>query len=100
MEVADIYTYSPIQPNQIRLCRFRQNGDSLAAEFGMFSTDAPLPEYVALSYTWDVSASGPIQNWSIQLGERYLPVLDSLKPFFQALRSRNLTPDETWWWVR
>jgi Heterokaryon incompatibility protein (HET) len=99
MELLTSYTYDPVGPDQFRLCRFHQNGDSLAAELRVFPIDKPLPEYIALSYTWDLSAPDPNNNWAIQIGDRHLPVLDSLKPFFQALRSQDSMPDQAWWWI-
>ncbi|OQV09857.1 hypothetical protein CLAIMM_13937 [Cladophialophora immunda] len=99
MELSTSYTYDPVESDQFRLCRFHQNGDSLAAELRVFPFGKALPEYIALSYIWDLSAPEPNKNWTIQIEDRHLSVLDSLRPFFQALRSQNSIPDQVWWWI-
>jgi hypothetical protein len=65
-----------------------------------FSLDKPLPVYRSISYTW-VSGGGspPQKDFSIEVGMRPLPVLNTLQPFFQVLRSRNMLLDGKWWWI-
>lgn len=99
MEQTTSYFYDPIQPDQVRLCRFLQDGEYLSAALETFSVDGPPPRYTALSYTWALHQRGPTKNWTIQIGEKHLPVLDSLQPFVQALRTKGTLLDGTWWWI-
>ncbi len=99
MEQTTSYLYDPIQPNQLRLCRFLQYGDYLSTVLETFSAGGPLPCYNALSYSWAFHQLGPTKNWTIQIGEQHLPVLDSLQPFIQALRLKGTLLDGTWWWI-
>ncbi|KAF9698450.1 hypothetical protein EKO04_003823 [Ascochyta lentis] len=98
MDLTVRYAYDPIQPDQLRLCQFVQDGDYLVAIFKCFPADGPHPPYSALSYTWGLS-SHMAESWPLQIGQRYLPVLPSLWPFVQALRLREHLLDGTWWWI-
>jgi hypothetical protein len=94
------YTYDPIQPSQVRLVRFVQDGDHpISAVLKPFSLDEPLPVYHSISYTWASDGSPPRKSFRIGVGGRQLPVLDTLRPFFQALRDRNMLLDGKWWWI-
>ena len=99
MEQTTSYLYDPIQPDQLRLCRFLQDGDYLSAVLETFSVDGLSPYYNALSYAWALHRMVPTKNWTIQIGEQRLPVLDSLQPFVQALRLKGTLLDGTWWWI-
>lgn len=91
------YVHDPIQPEQLRLGRFLQDGDNLSAVLEIFSATDSLPRYYALSYTWALGETGPTKNWTIQIGGHQLPVLDSLQPFFHALKLRGTALHGTWW---
>lgn len=97
------YSYESIRADAIRLCRFTHDDDGnyVSAVLETFAADAPPPRYSALSYTWDSSSgqTGPRKNWAVRIGARYLPVLDSLLPFVQALRRKGALLDGTWWWI-
>ncbi|AEO59653.1 hypothetical protein MYCTH_2308117 [Thermothelomyces thermophilus ATCC 42464] len=94
-----LYTYNPIQPNQIRLVKFVQDGDHICAVLETFSFEEPLPVYRSISYTWASDGGRPQKNFKIEIDKRQLPVLNTLQPFFQALRSRNMLFDGKWWWI-
>jgi hypothetical protein len=93
------YFYHKIQPHQMRLCRFLEDADSLSATLEEFPGDGPYPQYNALSYTWGLNTGNASTSRTIQIGEKRLPVLDSLDSFFQALRTRDTLLDGTWWWI-
>jgi hypothetical protein len=99
MDFTALFPYDPIQPDQIRLFRFVQDSDYLSATLETFSANDSCPQYNALSYTWSTYNSGATKSWAIRIGEHDLPVLDSLEPFVQALRSRRALLDGTWWWI-
>jgi Heterokaryon incompatibility protein (HET) len=99
MELLASYEHDVIQPDQIRLCRFVKEDDSISAVLKTFSADTPFPDYTALSYTWSSVDGRPTKNYSIQIGEQRLPTLDSLQPFFRVLRSKHKLLDDTWWWI-
>lgn len=94
------YTYTAIRPGEIRLFRFVDDDKDIPSTvLETFSVDASLPPYSALSYTWGSDLHAPFKNSTVQIGTRHLPILDSLLPFFQALRSKGLLLDGTWWWI-
>ncbi|KAL2174056.1 heterokaryon incompatibility protein-domain-containing protein [Thermothelomyces heterothallicus CBS 202.75] len=99
MAGTSLYTYNPIQPNQIRLLKFVQDGDHICAVLETFSLEEPLPVYRSISYTWASDGGRPQKNFKIEIDKRKLPVLSTLQPFFQALRSRNMLLDGKWWWI-
>lgn len=99
MDQTTRYPCDPIQPGQIRLCRFVQDGDYLSAILETTSINNPRPQYRALSYTWALDQNGAKKNWVIRIGDQYLPVLDSLQPFVQALRAKGTLLDGTRWWI-
>ncbi|KAK8023811.1 hypothetical protein PG993_011877 [Apiospora rasikravindrae] len=93
------YTYEPVLPNQIRLLKFSDDENKISAVLQTFSVEAPLPPYLAISYRWASDKTGLANSWAIQIGKMTLPVLDSLYPFFQALRSKGALLDGRWWWI-
>lgn len=92
------YSYAPIQPKELLMCRFVTNGDQLSAESKTFPAELS-PPYNALSYTWALTDEGPIMNWDIHTDGRRLPALASSYPFDEALRSNGSLLDGTWWWI-
>jgi hypothetical protein len=99
MNDSTLYSYTPIEHNQLRMVRFVGDGDQLSAVLETFPRDGTHPKYYALSYTWALNAEGPMHNWSIHINERQLPALTSLKPFIEALRTSGTLLDGTWWWI-
>lgn len=92
------YSYVPIQPDELRVCRFVDDGEHLSAELRTFPASAS-PPYNALSYTWALADEGPLLDWDLRIGERQLPALASLRPFVEALRSGGSLLEGTWWWI-
>ena len=99
MQSTSFYSYKSIQPDEIRVCRFVHDGDYISALLEIFPIDGSLPQYNALSYTWRTAEMGPNKGWTIKIGDHHLPVLDSLRSFFQVLRSKGTLLDSTWWWI-
>jgi hypothetical protein len=99
----DPYIYEAIQANQIRLCRFVQDGAILSAVLESFPTVLDLsptvPKYIALSYTWKTDQQDSNDSWPLQIEDQQFFVLGSLKPFVQALRAKGTLLDGTWWWI-
>ncbi|KAK8121319.1 hypothetical protein PG999_005439 [Apiospora kogelbergensis] len=93
------YLYNPIQSNQIRLLRFLQDETQISAALEIFSLDDHLPKYYTLSYTWACDQAVLARSWSLLIGQQQLLVLDSLKPFVQALRARDLLLSGRRWWI-
>lgn len=93
------YSYDPIQPDEIRLCRFVEDSDHVCAVLKIFPASAPYLQYTALSYTWGNLHREFDKQWNLKIGERYLPALDSLRSLVQALRSKGTLLDGTWWWI-
>jgi hypothetical protein len=93
------YSYNAIQHNQLRLLKFLQDGIHISAVLETFSVDEAIPPYHALSYTWASEETGLVKPWVIQIGDRQLSVLDSLQPFLQTLRAKNMLLDGRWWWI-
>lgn len=93
------FVYKPIQPGQVRLVRFAHHGDHISAGLRAFSLDGQTPFYNALSYTWLDGNTGPPRNHVLQVEGQRLPVLDSLQPFFHALRANAPLFDRVWWWI-
>ncbi|PQE29215.1 heterokaryon incompatibility protein [Rutstroemia sp. NJR-2017a BBW] len=99
MSQNDLYSYNAIHHNQLRLLKFLQDGDHISAVLETFSVEEAVPPYHALSYTWASEETGLIKPWALQIGDRQLPVLDSLQPFLQTLRAQNMLLDSRWWWI-
>jgi hypothetical protein len=97
------YTYKAIQANQIRLCRFVQDGEILSAVLEALPTVPELsptvPKYIALSYTWEPYQQDSKDSWPLQIENQQLLVLGSLKSFVEALRAKGTLLDGTWWWI-
>ncbi|KAF6826975.1 hypothetical protein CPLU01_09349 [Colletotrichum plurivorum] len=102
MASSSSYSYRPLQKNQLRLLRF--TGDAaqwVFATLEIFSVDdaSPLP-FHTLSYTWaSEQQTGMTRSWAIDINGAALAVLDTLRPFVQALRSRDNLLDGSWWWI-
>ncbi|PQE14200.1 heterokaryon incompatibility protein [Rutstroemia sp. NJR-2017a BVV2] len=94
-----LYSYNAIYHNQLRLLKFLQDGNHISAVLETFSVEEAIPPYHALSYTWASNETGLEKPWAIQIGDRQLPVLDSLQPFVQTLRAKNMLLDGRWWWI-
>jgi hypothetical protein len=99
MEDTTHYTYTPIDHDHLRMIRFVEDGDHLSAVLETFPAKASYPKYTALSYTWALTAEGPVYDWSIHIGQLRLPALASLYPLVEALRSNGTLLDGTWWWI-
>lgn len=95
----NLYTYAPIHHNQIRLLKFIQDGEHACAALKAFSIDQPLPPYHSISYAWVSDRKDASNIFTMQVGKRLLPVLDSLQSFFQTLRSKDILLDGKWWWI-
>jgi len=96
--ISDEYIYKPIQAAEVRLCKFIKETDHICADLVTYSIDDLAP-YQTLSYVWAEDDRTPSMNWKIKVGGRSLAVLESLKPFFDALRDKDLLLDGTWWWI-
>lgn len=94
-----LYEYEPIQHNQIRLIKFVQDGNHVCAVLQPFSFEEPLPVFRSLSYTWAFKGGHPQKDFRIEVDKRQLPVLNTLQPFLQALKSRDMLLDGKWWWI-
>jgi hypothetical protein len=96
-----IYTYDPISHNQVRLLKFVQDGDRISAILETFSVEQQLPPYNSISYTWttDGAYDRATADFAVEIDKRLLPVLDSLRPFLEVLRSKGTLLDGTWWWI-
>ena len=94
-----LYTYNPVHHNQIRLLKFVRDEDRPSAILETFSVDQQLPPYRSISYTWAFDGDGPRKSFMVQIDQRLLPVLDSLHPFFQVLRSKSSLINGKWWWI-
>ncbi|KAK5740833.1 hypothetical protein LTR17_004423 [Elasticomyces elasticus] len=100
MDEPDPYSYEAIQTEQLRLCRFTEDGEILSAVLEPYpAVDAPHPPYIALSYTWGVQTPGVDDSWTLRIGRRHLAVRASLQSFVQALRAKGELIDGTWWWI-
>lgn len=99
MADAGEYSYEPIQPDQLRLCRYIQDDDTLCAVLQPFAAKGSHPPYVALSYAWGLQHAGAKERWNLRIGQQHLAMLHSLRPFIQALRARGTLLDGTWWWI-
>ncbi|KAF5025684.1 hypothetical protein F66182_2290 [Fusarium sp. NRRL 66182] len=93
------YSYASIKRNQIRLLKFVHHGASVAAVLKTFSLNEPLPPYHSLSYAWATDGTPPTRNWNMLINKQQLPVLDSLRPFCDALRSKGEPLGGRWWWI-
>ncbi|KAK7908441.1 hypothetical protein PG985_015744 [Apiospora marii] len=91
--------YCPIRKDQVRLMKFvRNEQQKITAILISFSVEN-LPKFQALSYVWASETGEIAKNWSIHIGESALPVLDTLRPFVQALVRRGKLLDGSWWWI-
>ncbi|KAI9652612.1 MAG: hypothetical protein M1821_008359 [Bathelium mastoideum] len=96
----DFYQYNPLQPDQIRLLRFLETDSGLSGELKEFPLGSnESPPYKALSYVWALDGNVATSTHSISIGDKELPVLDSLQPFFEILRIKGCLVDNTWWWI-
>ncbi|KAI8718592.1 HET domain-containing protein [Fusarium sp. LHS14.1] len=93
------YTFKPIRHNQIRLLKFVQGKSSISAVLEAFSVEQSLPPYHALTYTWASETADPTKSSMLEIDNRMFPVLDSLWPFFETLRSKSMLLDGRWWWI-
>ncbi|KAF6803314.1 hypothetical protein CMUS01_15122 [Colletotrichum musicola] len=93
------YLYTPIPPDHIRLVKLFQDGNHPSAIFEAFSVDQPLLPYHSVSYAWAPDENSPTTSFTLQAGQRVLPVLDSLQSFFKILRSKGVLLDGKWWWI-
>ncbi|USP80387.1 hypothetical protein yc1106_07661 [Curvularia clavata] len=93
------YSYDPVQPDELRMCRFVEDNDHVCAVLKIFPASASYLRYTALSYTWGKHHPESDRQWNLKIGEKYLPALDSLRSFVQALRSKGTLLDGTWWWI-
>src|SRR6266480_591370 len=96
-EPAASYSYSPIQKSEIRLLRIHFGSDgSVRGHLRAFPLSNPqCPKYIALSYVW----GEPAFSWSIVVDGCHLPILRSLQPFMDMLRTQNERWVDTWWWI-
>ncbi|KAL2754100.1 hypothetical protein ACRALDRAFT_1093265 [Sodiomyces alcalophilus JCM 7366] len=94
-----LYRYGTIRHNQIRLLKFIRDENRISAILKTFAVDQPLPPYHSISYAWALDGNGPTKSFTLQVDQRLLPVLDSLEPFFQTLRSKGMLLDGKWWWI-
>lgn len=94
-----LYSYDPIQRDQLRMVKFIEDGAHLSAVLKTFSVEEPVPPYRALTYTWTTNEPVTARSWAIQIEKQRLPVLDSLRPFVDALRSKGVLLDDQWWWI-
>ena len=97
-ETQKLYCDYPVRDNEVRLCRFVDDTDCISGEFKVFPIDS-LPRYQILSYVWSVDGREPSRNWTVKINGIQLPVLDTLRPFLQTLRTKNLLLDGSWWCV-
>ncbi|KAF4345743.1 het-domain protein [Fusarium beomiforme] len=93
------YAYAPIKLNQIRLLKLVHHEASIAAVLKTFSLNEPLPPFHSLSYAWATDGTPLTKNWNILINKQELAVLDSLRPFFDALRSKGESLGGRWWWI-
>lgn len=101
MMTGAIYSYKPVQHNQLRLLKFVHDESStlINVVLELFSVEEPLPQFHSVSYAWALDASGLTRNSSIQIEGQDFPVLDSLYEFLEALRSKGVMYDGVWWWI-
>lgn len=93
-----LYLYHPIRENEIRLCRFRHETDYISVELKVFLIDN-LPRYQVVSYVWSPDDLPPTRNWSVKIDGAELSILDTLRPFIETLRAKEILSDDTWWWI-
>lgn len=101
MDKTHTYEYMRIKSNrEIRLIQFYWCGDDISANLQSFRIEEPRQLYCALSYTW-ASDSNPsvANNHLLRVGDKHLPVLDTLLSFFQILRSKGTEISGMWWWI-
>jgi Heterokaryon incompatibility protein (HET) len=106
MSVPDIYQYQPLQAEQIRLIQFlgEENG-IISGNMETFDLrDKSGPQYRALSYVWSLDGNPIvptdfIDNSFILVQNQRVPVLESLRPLFDALKTKDTLKDGMWWWI-
>ncbi|KAK1715383.1 heterokaryon incompatibility protein-domain-containing protein [Colletotrichum lupini] len=91
------YTYKRLRDDQIRLIRFLADESTTAIDLSIFSINQSLPAYQSLSYSW--MTDGLASDHALMIGDRKLPILGSVYSFTQALRSKGILLDGTWWWI-
>ena len=106
MSVPDIYQYQPLQAEKIRLIQFlgEENG-IISGNMETFDLrDKSGPQYRALSYVWSLDGNPIvptdfIDNSFILVQNQRVPVLESLRPLFDALKTKDTLKDGMWWWI-
>jgi hypothetical protein len=93
------YSYKALRPDELRMCRFVEDGECVGAVLEPFPDNGHQLRYTALSYTWGAQQHDPEKRWKIKIGDNYLPALDSLRSIVKALRSDGTLLDGTWWWI-
>ncbi|TKW60062.1 hypothetical protein CTA1_3131 [Colletotrichum tanaceti] len=94
------YGYKPVGDDQIRLIKFLHDGDdAVAADLFIFTLDDSMPAYQSLSYTWMLDQYDFAKTHALAIGDQRLPILGSVHTFMQALQSRGMLLDGTWWWI-
>ncbi|KAK4171220.1 heterokaryon incompatibility protein-domain-containing protein [Triangularia setosa] len=100
MRAKNLYIYEPIQNDEIRLLKFIRDDDHrISAVLQAFSVGQPLPEYNSISYTWSLDEATGMTAPTLEMEGRQLPILDTIRPFFDALRGKEILLDDTWWWI-
>ncbi|KAI0546427.1 heterokaryon incompatibility protein-domain-containing protein [Xylaria curta] len=100
MAKVDLHSYTPIGPRDFRLVKFIQHEEqTITAVLNIFSVDEPVPAFYSLSYTWASEEADIGNGWEIQIDQRRLLVLDTLRPFVQAVVSKGMLGDEYLWWI-
>ncbi|KAJ6019738.1 hypothetical protein N7499_003179 [Penicillium canescens] len=99
MTIRTLYSYKPIQHNQLRLLKFVSDGIHISAILEAFSVEEPLPPFHSVSYTWASNGASLAKSWAVQIEKQMLPVLDSLQSFIQTLASKDMLLDGKWWWI-
>ncbi|KAK8045770.1 hypothetical protein PG996_013834 [Apiospora saccharicola] len=96
-----LYEYTPIESHrEIRLIQFHWCGDGISASIQSFPIEETLRFYCALSYTWTSDSNPSVaDNHLLRVGDKHIPVLDALRPFFQNLHSKGTDISGTWWWI-
>lgn len=106
MKGNNLYDYKPLVDQQIRIIQFLGEDDGII--HGNIKTidlrDDSCPPYRALSYVWSVDGKpiAPmdfIDTWYILVENQRLPILESLRPLFEALKVKDSFKQGTWWWI-
>lgn len=103
MASAPRYSYSPIESTEIRLLKFlKSDKDGFSGtlqKFSFASASQSPPAYTALSYVWSLDGTAPARSVRISIDGAKLPVLNSLQPFFEVLKTKGTALDGSWWWI-